>query len=60
MADCLNLLKLVCLCAVVGCVWSVVCYMKYRWKKEEEETRHMYDMVERIIGKVSVMFGNNE
>ncbi|XP_059181544.1 inner nuclear membrane protein Man1 [Centropristis striata] len=34
---------------VVGCVWSVVCYMKYRWRREEEETRQMYDMVERII-----------
>uniref|UniRef100_A0A3Q0RBA8 Inner nuclear membrane protein Man1 n=1 Tax=Amphilophus citrinellus TaxID=61819 RepID=A0A3Q0RBA8_AMPCI len=33
----------------VGCVWSVVCYMKYRWRREEEETRQMYDMVERII-----------
>ncbi|TNN72888.1 Inner nuclear membrane protein Man1 [Liparis tanakae] len=32
-----------------GCVWSVVCYMKYRWRREEEETRQMYDMVERII-----------
>lgn len=37
--------------AVVGCLWSVVCYMKYRWRREEEETRQMYDMVERIIGK---------
>ncbi|GAA6224529.1 inner nuclear membrane protein Man1 [Lates japonicus] len=34
---------------VVGCVWSVVCYVKYRWRREEEETRQMYDMVERII-----------
>ncbi|XP_022605473.1 inner nuclear membrane protein Man1 [Seriola dumerili] len=34
---------------VVGCVWSVVWYMKYRWRREEEETRQMYDMVERII-----------
>ncbi|KAK5849147.1 hypothetical protein PBY51_008811 [Eleginops maclovinus] len=34
---------------VVGCVWSVVCYMRYRWRREEEETRQMYDMVERII-----------
>ncbi|XP_040004184.1 inner nuclear membrane protein Man1 [Xiphias gladius] len=33
----------------VGCVWSVVCYVKYRWRREEEETRQMYDMVERII-----------
>ncbi|XP_068573223.1 inner nuclear membrane protein Man1 [Cebidichthys violaceus] len=34
---------------VAGCVWSVVCYAKYRWRREEEETRQMYDMVERII-----------
>ncbi|XP_071773365.1 inner nuclear membrane protein Man1 [Centroberyx gerrardi] len=35
--------------AVVGCVWGLVYYMKYRWKRDEEETRQMYDMVERII-----------
>ncbi|XP_036374263.1 inner nuclear membrane protein Man1-like [Megalops cyprinoides] len=35
--------------AGVGIVWGVLCYMKYRWRKEEEETRQMYDMVERII-----------
>eukprot|EP00064_Thunnus_orientalis_P022483 superscaffoldBa00007600_g22681 len=35
--------------AVVGCVWGVVCYVKCRWRREEEETRQMYDMVERII-----------
>ncbi|XP_037552023.1 inner nuclear membrane protein Man1 [Nematolebias whitei] len=34
---------------VVGLVWSAVCYMKYRWRREEEETRQMYDMVESII-----------
>lgn len=39
------------MCAVVGCVWGVVWYVKYRWRREEEETRQMYDMVERIIGK---------
>ncbi|MEQ2188125.1 hypothetical protein GOODEAATRI_011717 [Goodea atripinnis] len=33
----------------VSFVWSVVCYVKYRWRREEEETRQMYDMVERII-----------
>lgn len=37
--------------AAVGLVWSVVFYIKYRWRREEEETRQMYDMVERIIGK---------
>ena len=41
----------VCVRTGVGCVWSVVCYVKYRWRREEEETRQMYDMVERIIGK---------
>lgn len=25
--------------------------MKYRWRREEEETRQMYEMVERIVGK---------
>lgn len=40
-----------CLCAVLGFVWCVVYYMKYRWRREEEETRQMYDMVERIIGE---------
>lgn len=39
------------MCAVAGCAWSVVYYVKYRWRKEEEQTRQMYDMVERIIGK---------
>jgi membrane protein Man1 len=24
--------------------------MRYRWTKEEEETRQMYDMVVKIIG----------
>lgn len=31
-------------------VWGVLHYMKYRWAKEEEETRQMYDMVVKIIG----------
>lgn len=42
-------------CAVVGGVWSVICYMKHRWRREEEETRQMYDMVQRIIGKKSAI-----
>nr|XP_025044041.1 inner nuclear membrane protein Man1 [Pelodiscus sinensis] len=33
----------------VGVVWGVLHYMKYRWTKEEEETRQMYDMVVKII-----------
>ncbi|KAM3858917.1 inner nuclear membrane protein Man1 [Diretmus argenteus] len=43
--------------AVVGCVWGLVYYMKYRWRREEEETRQMYDMVERII---DVLRSHNE
>ncbi|XP_032810249.2 inner nuclear membrane protein Man1 [Petromyzon marinus] len=35
--------------AGVGIVLGVLAYMKYRWRKEEEETRNMYDLVERII-----------
>lgn len=35
--------------AAVGSVWGMVCYVKYRWRREEEENRQMYDMVERII-----------
>ncbi|OXB75732.1 UNVERIFIED_CONTAM: hypothetical protein H355_012656, partial [Colinus virginianus] len=33
----------------VAVVWGVLHYMKYRWAKEEEETRQMYDMVVKII-----------
>ena len=35
-------------------VCVVLRYMKYRWTKEEEETRQMYDMVVKIIGTVFV------
>ncbi|KAJ8379080.1 hypothetical protein AAFF_G00231710 [Aldrovandia affinis] len=35
--------------AGVAVVLGVLYYMKYRWRKEEEETRQMYDMVEKII-----------
>ncbi|XP_026218169.1 inner nuclear membrane protein Man1 [Anabas testudineus] len=41
--------RVILIAVVVGLVCSVVCYMKYRWRREEEETRQMYDMVERII-----------
>ncbi|KAM6895260.1 inner nuclear membrane protein Man1 [Xenentodon cancila] len=41
--------KVLLIGVVVGVVWSVVCYVKLRWRREEEETRQMYDMVERII-----------
>lgn len=38
--------------AGVAIVCVVLRYMKYRWTKEEEETRQMYDMVIKIIGIV--------
>ncbi|GCB62626.1 inner nuclear membrane protein Man1 [Scyliorhinus torazame] len=41
----------------VGIVWGVLHYMRYRWRKEEAETRQMYDMVERII---DVLRSHNE
>ncbi|CAN9508036.1 unnamed protein product [Ophioblennius macclurei] len=41
--------RVVLTAAVVSSVWGMVHYMKYRWRREEEETRNMYDMVERII-----------
>ncbi|MGH0165312.1 UNVERIFIED_CONTAM: hypothetical protein FKN15_048697 [Acipenser sinensis] len=40
----------------IGIVWGVLWYMKYRWRKEEEETRQMYDMVEKIIG-IGIVWG---
>ncbi|XDV24889.1 hypothetical protein PO909_028919 [Leuciscus waleckii] len=43
--------------AGIGIVLGLVYYMKYRWRREEEETRQMYDMVERII---DVMRNHNE
>ncbi|XP_071001784.1 inner nuclear membrane protein Man1-like, partial [Oncorhynchus clarkii lewisi] len=39
---------------VIGLVWAVFYYMKYRWRREEDETRQMYDMVERIIGVLRI------
>ncbi|XP_073183969.1 inner nuclear membrane protein Man1 isoform X3 [Lepidochelys kempii] len=41
----------------IGMVWGVLNYMKYRWTKEEEETRQMYDMVVKII---DVLRSHNE
>ncbi|XP_072309458.1 inner nuclear membrane protein Man1 [Eucyclogobius newberryi] len=41
--------KVLLIAAVVGGAWGVVSYVKLRWRREEEETRRMYDMVERII-----------
>ncbi|XP_034019432.1 inner nuclear membrane protein Man1 [Thalassophryne amazonica] len=35
--------------AVLGSLLAVIYYMKHRWRRQEEETRQMYDMVERII-----------
>ncbi|XP_015423233.1 PREDICTED: inner nuclear membrane protein Man1 [Myotis davidii] len=48
-------LLLLCLGVVMVCV--VLRYMKYRWTKEEEETRQMYDMVIKII---DVLRSHNE
>ncbi|XP_026555832.1 inner nuclear membrane protein Man1 [Pseudonaja textilis] len=33
----------------IGMIWGAIKYMKYRWYKEEEETRQMYDMIVKII-----------
>nr|XP_034982488.1 inner nuclear membrane protein Man1 [Zootoca vivipara] len=41
----------------IGIAWGVLRYMKYRWSKEEEETRQMYDMVVKII---DVLRSHNE
>nr|XP_028601718.1 inner nuclear membrane protein Man1 isoform X2 [Podarcis muralis] len=41
----------------IGMAWGVLRYMKYRWSKEEEETRQMYDMVVKII---DVLRSHNE
>ncbi|KAF4079731.1 hypothetical protein AMELA_G00181630 [Ameiurus melas] len=43
--------------AGIAIVYAVLRYMKYRWRREEEETRQMYDMVERII---DVLRSHNE
>ncbi|KAF6119457.1 LEM domain containing 3 [Phyllostomus discolor] len=48
-------LLLLCLGVVMVCV--VLRYMKYRWTKEEEETRQMYDIVVKII---DVLRSHNE
>ncbi|XP_063783624.1 inner nuclear membrane protein Man1 [Pseudophryne corroboree] len=33
----------------IAVVFAVLRYMRYRWKKEEEETKQMYDLVVKII-----------
>ncbi|CAL8242322.1 unnamed protein product [Merluccius merluccius] len=43
--------------AVIGLVLGLIYYMKYRWRREEEESRQLYDMVERII---DVLQSHNE
>ncbi|XP_062374682.1 inner nuclear membrane protein Man1 [Sardina pilchardus] len=43
------ILRVLLILAGIGIVWGLLSYMKYRWRREEEETRQMYDMVERII-----------
>ncbi|XP_049739736.1 inner nuclear membrane protein Man1 [Elephas maximus indicus] len=49
--------RLLLLCLGVAMVCVVLRYMKYRWTKEEEETRQMYDMVVKII---DVLRSHNE
>ncbi|XP_036314886.1 inner nuclear membrane protein Man1 isoform X2 [Pipistrellus kuhlii] len=49
--------RLLLLCLGVVMVGIVLRYMKYRWTKEEEETRQMYDMVIKII---DVLRSHNE
>ncbi|KAG8578002.1 hypothetical protein GDO81_010352 [Engystomops pustulosus] len=41
----------------VSVVFGVLHYMRYRWKKEEEETKQMYDLVVKII---DVLKSHNE
>ncbi|XP_077565892.1 inner nuclear membrane protein Man1 [Stigmatopora nigra] len=49
--------RVLLLVAALGGVWALVSYVRYRWKREEEETRQMYHMVERII---DVLRSHNE
>ncbi|XP_004583286.2 inner nuclear membrane protein Man1 [Ochotona princeps] len=49
--------RLLLLCFGVAMVGVVLRYMKYRWTKEEEEARQMYDMVVKII---DVLRSHNE
>lgn len=49
--------RLLLLCLGVVLVCAVLRYMRYRWTKEEEETRQMYDMVVKII---DVLRSHNE
>uniref|UniRef100_A0A3B3CNY2 Inner nuclear membrane protein Man1 n=1 Tax=Oryzias melastigma TaxID=30732 RepID=A0A3B3CNY2_ORYME len=41
--------KVLLVAAAAAAVWATVRYLKFRWRRQEEETRQMYDMVERII-----------
>ncbi|XP_056430237.1 inner nuclear membrane protein Man1 [Hyla sarda] len=41
----------------VAVLFGVLQYMRYRWKKEEEETKQMYDLVVKII---DVLKSHNE
>ncbi|TSK13271.1 Inner nuclear membrane protein Man1 [Bagarius yarrelli] len=49
--------RVLLLLAGIGIVYVVLRYLKYRWKREEEETRQMFDMVEKII---DVLKSHNE
>uniref|UniRef100_A0A674AMJ3 LEM domain containing 3 n=1 Tax=Salmo trutta TaxID=8032 RepID=A0A674AMJ3_SALTR len=53
-AFCTVIHRVLFILSVIGLAWGVFYYMKYRWRREEEETRQMYDMVERIIGVLRI------
>ena len=41
---------------MIGLVLGLIYYMKYRWRREEDQSRQMYDMVARIIGTALVSY----
>lgn len=32
-------------------LWGILLYLRYRWRKMEEEEQAMYEMVKKIIGR---------
>lgn len=40
-----------CVLAVLCCVLSTAWLVKYRWRRQQEESRQMYVMVAQIVGK---------
>lgn len=45
-----QLMFLLCLFAVLGCIIGTVWLVRYRWRRQQVETQQMYDMVARIVG----------